>query len=185
MLAASAALPWATGAHAADGGSPPLSPGAKTLVAYFTRSGNTRVIAGTLHRELQADLFEILPAELYPEDYEQTVAQADAETRRGFKPPLAATAPRFASCDTVMLGLPIWGMTAPPVIRSFLHAHDWQGKTIRPFITHGGYGIGNSMAVIRAHAPAASVTAPFVMEADQERRTLTQVRGWLGTIQSG
>lgn len=185
MLAASAVLPWATGSNAADGGSPPLSPAAKTLVAYFTRSGNTRVIADTLHRELQADLFEILPAQPYSEDYEQTVAQADAETKRGYEPPLAATVPRFAACDTIMLGLPIWGMTAPPVVRSFLHAHDWQGKTIRPFITHGGYGIGGSMDVIRAYAPAASVTAPFVMEADQERRTLTQVRGWLTSIQPG
>lgn len=184
MLAASAVLPWATGANAADGGSPPLSPAAKTLVAYFTRSGNTRVIAGTLHRELKADLFEILPAEPYPEDYEQTVAQADGETKRGYEPPLAAPVRRFASYDTV-LGSPVWGMTAPPVIRSFLHAHDWQGKTILPFITHGGYGIGNSLDVIRAHAPAASVTAPFVMEADQERRTLTQVRGWLASIQPG
>lgn len=140
MLAASAVLPWATGSTAAEADSRPLSPGSKTLVAYFTRSGNTRVIAGTLRRELKADLFEILPAQPYPEDYEQTVAQADGETKRGYEPPLAAPASRFASYDTVMLGLPVWGMTTPPVLRSFLHAHDWSDKTIRPFITHGGQG---------------------------------------------
>ena len=48
------------------------------------------MIAGTLHRELKADLFEILPTHPYPEDYEQTVAQADGETKRGYEPPLAA-----------------------------------------------------------------------------------------------
>ncbi len=180
MLAASAVLPWVAKPAGAVGNAA-LS-GSRTLVAYFTRSGNTKVIAGTLHRELKADLFEITPAEPYPEDYEQTVAQAEQETRRGYRPPLAATVSHIASYDTILLGLPIWGMTAPPVLRSFLHAHDWQGKTIRPFITHGGYGIGSSMDVIRADALGATIAEPFVMEADQERRTLTQVRGWLASI---
>lgn len=91
----------------------------------------------------------------------------------------------MARYDTLFLGLPIWGMTAPPPLRSFLRAHDLRGKTIRPFITHGGYGPGDSMAVIRAHVPGATITDPFVMEADQERRTLTAVRGWLEPIRHG
>ena len=86
------------------------------ILGKFTRSGNTKVIAGTLHRELQADLFAIIPAQPYPEDYEQTVAQADQETKRHYEPPLAAVVPNLASYDTLLLGLPIWGMTAPPVI---------------------------------------------------------------------
>lgn len=160
----------------------PRQAGAKTLVAYFTRSGNTRVIAGTLHRALGTDLFEIRPAQPYPEDYEENVRQAAQETERGYEPPLAATVTDIASYDTVFLGFPIWGETAPPVIRSFLHAHDFKGKTIRPFITHGGYGPGNSMSVLTSHAPGAQIEAPFVMEADQERRTLNQVKDWLGRI---
>jgi hypothetical protein len=65
------------------------------------------------------------------------------------------------------------------VIRSFLRAHDLTGNTLRPFITHGGYGPGSSMAVLAAHAPGARIEPPFVMEADQERRTLGRVRDWL------
>lgn len=76
-------------------------------------------------------------------------------------------------------------MTAPPVIRSFLRSHDLRGKTVRPLVTHGGYGLGDSMAVIRALAPGATVAEPFSLEADQERRTLNQVRGWLGSIRPG
>jgi hypothetical protein len=68
------------------------------------------------------------------------------------------------------------------VIRSFLSQHDLSGKTLVPFITHGGYGPGRSMAVVREHAPRASVLNPFVMEADQERRTLTQVSRWLSSV---
>jgi hypothetical protein len=68
------------------------------------------------------------------------------------------------------------------VIRSFLKTHDTSGKTIRPFITHGGYGLGNSLAVLASHAPRTQIEQAFVMEADQERRTVDQVRGWLQQI---
>lgn len=157
--------------------------GAKTLVAYLTRSGNTRVIAETLHRKLNADLFEIRPARPYPEDYEQHVAQATRERDSGYEPPLAARVDNIASYDEIFLGFPIWGETAPPPIRSFLKAHDLRGKTLRPFITHGGYGVGESPSVLASHAPRARIEEAFVMEADQERRTLNQINGWLSRIQ--
>lgn len=156
------------------------TPAGKTLVAYLTRSGNTRVIAGTLQRSLGADLFEICPARPYPEDYEQHVAQAKRERDSGFEPPLAGKVDNIAAYGTVFLGFPIWGETAPPPIRSFLKAHDLRGKTLRPFITHGGYGVGSSPAVLASYATGAAIQDPFVMEADQERRTLNQVRDWLG-----
>jgi flavodoxin len=156
--------------------------GSKTLIAYLTRSGNTGVIAETLHRALNADLFEIRPARPYPEDYEQHVAQATRERDSGFEPPLAAKVENIASYDEIFLGFPIWGETAPPPIRSFLTAHDLTGKTLRPFITHGGYGVGDSLSVLRNHAKGARIEAPFVMEADQERRTLNEINGWLGRI---
>jgi flavodoxin len=163
----------------AQGGNRSGGAASRTLVAYFTRSGNTRVIAGTVSRALSARLFEIRPVRPYPEDYEQTVEQARQESDRGFEPPLAARIPDIAPFDTVFLGFPIWGGTAPPVIRSFLRAHNLSGKTLRSFITHGGYGLGNSVAVVADHAPRARIERPFVMEADQERRTLTQVNAWL------
>lgn len=182
LLAASTMLPLAAGtaACAEPGDTKPRQSG-KTLVVYFTRSGNTRVIAGTIHRALGTDLFEIQPARAYPEDYLQNVEQARQERDRGEEPPLSAKVDDIASYDTVFLGFPIWGETMPPVIRSFLRSHDLRGKTVRPFITHGGYGVGNSLSVLASHAPGACIEKPFVMEADQERRTLTQVNSWLGT----
>jgi len=157
----------------------------KTLIAYLTRSGNTRVIAGTLQRALGADLFEIRPARAYPEDYEQHVAQATRERDSGFEPPLAEKVEDIAAYDQVYLGFPIWGETAPPPIRSFLKTHDLRGKTLRPFITHGGYGVGRSPGVLASHATGARIQEAFVLEADQERRTLNQVRAWLGAIKDG
>lgn len=156
--------------------------GSSILVACFTRTGNTKVIAHQIRRAVKADLFEIEPAAAYPEDYEQTVAQAVRERDTGERPALKANVPDIRAYDVLFLGFPIWGETAPPVIRSFLSQHDLSGKQLVPFITHGGYGQGRSMAVVREHAPHASILAPFVMQADQERRTLTQVSRWLSGV---
>ncbi|HUD34292.1 MAG TPA: flavodoxin [Variovorax sp.] len=137
------------------------------LVAYFSRSGNTRVVAGLLKRALGADLFEILPATPYPEDYLATVEQARQERDRGFEPTLKDRVSDMERYATVLLGLPVWGETAPPIVRSFLSAHDLTGKTVIPFITHGGYGLGSSERVIAQHAPKATLRPAFSMQADQ------------------
>jgi len=150
----------------------------RTLVAYFSRSGNTRVVAGLLRRELGADLFEIQPAQPYPEDYLETVEQARQERDRGFEPALAKV-PGMAAYGTVYLGFPIWGETAPPIIRAFLSGHDLSGKTLVPFITHGGYGLGDSLSVLARLAPKARLRPAFAMQADQERQTMERVTGWL------
>lgn len=159
--------------------------GSKPLVVYFSRSGNTRVIAGQIRRARNADLFEIQPATPYPEDYEETVAQAQRETNSSYEPPLKAKVTNMANYETVFVGFPIWGQTAPPVIRSFLSSHDLADKTLIPFITHGGYGIGNSLSVLAAHAPRSRLLdIGFSIQADQERQTLTRVTRWLGDVQN-
>ena len=154
----------------------------KALVAYFSRTGNTRVIANQIRRALGADLFEIQPAEPYPEDYEATVSQAQRERDTGHEPPLKATVPNAGSYDVIFLGFPIWGTTTPPVIRSFLSGHDVSGKDLVPFVTHGGYGLGESMAVVAERAPQARLLEGFSMQADQERETLSRVTRWLSGV---
>ncbi|MDM0022401.1 flavodoxin [Variovorax saccharolyticus] len=150
------------------------------LVAYFSRTGNTRVVAGLIQRAFGADMFEIVPANPYPDEYLATVEQARQERDKGVEPPLKAKVPDIARYATVFLGLPIWGETAPPLIRSFLSSHDLSAKALLPFITHGGYGLGNSERVIARHAPRAQLRPAFTMQADQERQTMDRVNAWLG-----
>jgi flavodoxin len=150
----------------------------KVLVAYFTRTGNTQIVARKIRRAFDADLFEIRTAEPYPEDYEETVSQAQRERDSGFEPTLAETIPDLGRYDVIFLGFPIWGMTAPPVIRSFLSSDDLSGTTLIPFITHGGYGLGQSLAVLAERAPGARLLDAFSMQADQEREILSQVTDW-------
>jgi flavodoxin len=175
-------LPLAAGsASVVQAETAPRSDG-KSLVAFFSRSGNTRVIAGQLSRALPADLFEIAPATPYSADYFETVEQARQERDRDNLPPLKAQLASTVSYATVFLGFPIWGETAPPVIRSFLAAHDLAGKTIIPFITHGGFGLGNSQSVLANRAPQARLMEGFSMQAPQERQTIERVTIWLETL---
>lgn len=184
ILQGSAFLPLATGMTFANGSLDAEAAAGQrpVLVAYLTRTGNTRVIARQIRRALDADLFEIETAEPYPEEYDAMVAQAERERQTGFEPELAALVPSIGGYQTMFLGFPIWGMTAPAPIRSFLSKHALAGKTLVPFITHGGYGLGSSLNVVAEHAPATRLVEGFSMEADQERRTRDQVKGWLDNV---
>ena len=182
MVAAIASLPiLASGVNADDRRN--RTSGKRILVAYFSRSGNTRVVAGLIHRSQDSELLELKPATPYPGDYLKTVDQARRETALGYKPPLEEHFQTLDDFDLIFLGFPIWGETAPPIIRSFLSAHDLSGKTVVPFITHGGYGLGESLAVIRQDAPNTRVVDGFVMQGEQERKTMEAVNEWLGAME--
>ncbi|MET3151674.1 UNVERIFIED_ORG: hypothetical protein ABIC77_002927 [Stenotrophomonas geniculata] len=130
---------------------------------------------------MPSDLFQVAPAIDYPADYLETVAKARQERDDGVEPALHTRIVDIDRYDTVYLGFPIWGETAPPIIRSLLSQHDMSGKTIVPFITHGGYGVGSSLRVLARHAPNARILEAFVMQADQERKTMESVNAWLAT----
>jgi len=153
----------------------------RTLVAFFTRTGNTKLIAGTVRRDIGADLFEIQPAVPYPEDYEATVAQAEREKQANYEPALKELVTQMGAYSTVYLAFPIWGSTVPTVIKSFLSKHDLSGKDLVPLFTHGGYGAGDSRAVLRRMAPQARLREAFVIRMDQEREIMKQVTRWLET----
>jgi flavodoxin len=153
-----------------------------TLVAYLSRSGNTRTIAGALQRQYAADLFEIRTADPYPADYEETVDRAQRERDAGAAPALAGSVSDMRRYDTIFLGFPIWGMALPAPVRTFLQTHDIAERTLVPFITHGGYGTGSAPETVASLAPRARLATPFVLEMDQERATLSAVSAWLQEI---
>lgn len=184
VLAALASLPMAACAqsndsNAAEATVPMEAQTSRTLVAYLSLSGQTRVIAGVIQRALNADLFEIRTATPYPADYFEAVEQANRERAGGVRPPLAGNGPAISAYDTLYLCFPVWGTTAPPPIRSYLAAHDLAGKTVVPVITHGGYGVGSSLPVLAQDAPGATLQTAYVCECAQERRTTEAVLQWL------
>lgn len=92
---------------------------------------------------------------------------------------LAARVTGIGGYDTVFLGFPIWGTALPAPVSTFLTTHDLSRRTLVPFITHGGYGTGSAPQTIAELAPNSRILDPFVMQVDQERKTLNRVSAWL------
>ena len=113
----------------------------KTLVAYYSYSGNTKKVAEAIHRMVGGDIFEIACEGTYPGEYRPMTEQVKRELAEGFLPKLLATVPQMEQYDVVFLGSPNWWGTITPQVRSFIAAHNLAGKWIIPFITHGGGGV--------------------------------------------
>ena len=134
---------------------------AKTLVVYFSATGNTKAVAGEIARLTGADLYEIVPAVPYTDDdlnYNNNNCRAnqemnDASARPGF----GSRAIDVSSYDIVFIGYPIWWGTMPRIINTFLDTYDLSGKAVLPFCTSGSSGIAQSVSDIRAAEPAADV----------------------------
>ena len=114
----------------------------KILVAYFSASGETARLAKTLAGVIGGDLFEIRPKTAY------TAADLDWNDPKS-RPAMAET-PRLAGYDTVFVGFPIWWYQAPRIIQTFLESADFSGKTVIPFATSGGSGMGKTVELLRS-----------------------------------
>lgn len=133
----------------------------RTLVAYFSRSGNTQALAETVHQTAGGDLVEIVPVNPYPEDYNECLSQARQEQASDFRSEITVELPSLEPYDTIILGYPIWFGTLPPPVVTFLGSYDFSGKTVMPFCTSGSSGIGGSLAKIRQLCPNSTVTDGF------------------------
>ena len=120
----------------------------KILVAYFSASGVTKKVAEELAELEQADLFEIVPEKLYtPEDLDWRNKQSRSTLEMNdpnCRPAIVGKVDNMEAYDTIFLGFPIWWGREPSVVDTFLDAYDLKGKTIIPFCTSGGSGMGNT-----------------------------------------
>ncbi len=129
----------------------------KVLIVYYSYSGNTREIAQEIHKMAGGDRFEIQPLESYPSQYNVLVEQAKRELHSGYRPKLKARVDAIGAYDTVFVGSPNWWYTIAPPVMSFLSDVDLSGKTIIPFVTHGGGGLGRSSSDIAGLCPNSTV----------------------------
>ena len=138
-----------------------------TLVAYFSASEAhvTAQVAKTLAEATDADLFEIVPAEIYTaedldwhnEKSRSTIEMKDSTAR----PAVASKVDNMDQYTTIYVGFPIWWYTAPRIVNTFLEQYDLKGKTIIPFATSGGSGMGKSGEDLKnASAPNANWILP-------------------------
>ena len=130
---------------------------ANTLIVYFSWSGNTRGIAHLLQQKTGGDLVEIEPVTPYSEDYNTCLEQAKSEQERAARPELKTRIADMSRYNTIFLGYPNWWATIPMPIASFLEQYDFSGKTIIPFVSHGGGRLGQSVTDIAKLCPSSKI----------------------------
>ena len=132
----------------------------KTLVAYFSASGVTERAAKEIAGAVDADLYEILPAQPYTDadlDWTDKKSRSTAEMNDpACRPEIAGTVENMEQYDTVFIGFPIWWYVEPRIVDTFLESYDFSGKTVIPFATSGGSGIGGAEKSLREHCPKAN-----------------------------
>lgn len=138
------------------------------LIVYLSRTNNTKVLAEIINQKVGGDLVALELKNPYPDVYDAIVKQVAQENETGFLPPLK-TKVDMTRYNTIFLGFPTWGMQLPPPMKSFLHENNLSGKSVIPFNTHGGYGLGNSFEKVKELCPDSNVLTGFSMKGGSER----------------
>lgn len=132
----------------------------KKLVAYFSASGVTKNVSKKLAKIAGADLFEIKPAVPYTRadlDWTDKNSRSTTEMKDpSSRPEIAEKCENMDEYDTVFVGFPIWWYVAPTIIDTFLESYDFSGKTVIPFATSGGSGMGKTVDILRKICPKAT-----------------------------
>lgn len=131
----------------------------KTLVAYFSATGNTKKVAETIAEITGGTLFEIEPSQPYTEEdldgWNESARGTRESKDRSTRPEVKNKVNDMAQYDTIYLGFPIWWYTCPTIVNTFLEQYDLAGKTIIPFATSGGSSFGNTEKDLKVSAPDA------------------------------
>ena len=170
----------------ASGSEAPSETAAQTeevsLVVYFSWSGNTESVANEIQAQTGADLFEIIPAEPYTDDYDTLLDIAQEEQANDARPAIAETVENFEQYDVVYLGYPNWWGDMPMILYTFLDEYDFSGKTIAPFVTSGGSGFSGTIGTIGSMEPGAAVTEGLSLGSSQAADPAAAVAEWLAGI---
>ena len=129
----------------------------KILIAYFSWRGNTRDIAHSIHRRINADIVELTPVKQYSTDYNTVLMEAQEDQHRQARPELNEHIDNMEQYDVILLGYPNWWASIPMPIATFLESYDFSGKTIIPFCSHGGGRFGQSLTAIAKLAPDSAI----------------------------
>lgn len=152
------------------------------LTAYFSWSGNTRGIARLLHQKIGGELVEIEPVTPYSEDYNTCLEQAQRDQQRAARPELKTRIADMGRHDVVFLGYPNWWATIPMPIASFLEQYDFSGKTIVPFVSHGGGRLGQSVTDIAKLCPSSRILEALSVRYSGGSSLSGDMDAWLGRI---
>lgn len=155
----------------------------KVLVAVYSASGVTRRVGQEIARISGGDFFEIVPKEIYTSEdlnWMNKKSRSSVEMNDpAARPEIANKVIDMASYDTVIVGFPIWWGIAPRIIETFLESYDFSGKTILPFCTSGGSGVGRSDTALRKNV---SGDVKWAKGVQINRPNENEIRKWLDKV---
>lgn len=153
----------------------------KILIAYYSWSGNTEDVALGIQSVVGGELFEVLPEVDYPTKYGETVDRAKREINDGFKPKLARDID-VSNYDVIFVGTPNWWSAIAPPIATFLSEHNFTGKTVVPFSTHGGGGIARTASDMYKLCSGANVLEGFTTYSDGGNKLHDELKDWIKSL---
>ena len=142
------------------------------------KKGNTELAAEFIQKAVGGDLFEIEPVREYSASYMTCIKEAQAEQRGNERPAVKAMPESLEGYDTIFIGYPNWWGTMPMFMFTVLDAFDWTGKTIVPFCTNEGSGLGSSERDIKASCPGATVKPGLSIHGGSSAQSEKQVAAW-------
>jgi len=165
------------------------------LIVYLSRTNNTKAIAEIIQKHVGGKIIALELDRPYPENNKSIVDQVAKKNETGFLPPLKTKIDSMEKYDIVFVGFPTWGMQLPPPMKSFLHQYDLSDRTVIPFNTNAGYGVGSSFETVKKLCPNSKIPEGFstkggierdgivfVMEGNKEKQVEKEVQNWLKKI---
>ena len=162
--------------------SEPVETGSRSLVVYFSWSGNTENVAKSIQSQTDSDIFEIVPATPYSDDYDAVVDLAQAEQSEDARPAIADSIENIADYDVIYVGYPNWWGDMPMILYTFFDSYDFSGKTVAPFCTSGGSGLSDTVNAIKELEPNAAVTEGLHIGSSASSNPDDAVSEWLSEI---
>lgn len=168
----------------------------KKLVAFYSRAaenyvngaivslekGNTEVAADIIQKLTGSDRFRIEQEKPYSSDYNECIAQAQRDQKNDIRPVLKKFMESLDEYDVIYLGYPNYWSTMPMAVFTFLEHYDFNGKTIRPFCTHEGSGLGSSVRDIRKLCPGAKVEEGLAIRGGNVSRSEQNIKRWIQEV---
>ncbi len=165
----------------------------KCLIAFYSRKGknyvngsivnleigNTEVITKMINEIIGGDMFYIDTIKPYPENYEETTKVAKQELKNNARPELSDHIADMEAYNVIILGYPNWWGTTPMAVRTFLESYDFSNKTIIPFCTHEGSGLGSSVKDIAQICPKAEIKNAISFRGGNVKNVRSEVENWL------
>jgi flavodoxin len=187
-----------TSATEQNGESNGSATGKKSLVIFFSRAGenwqvgnvergNTAIMVDYIQEFADVDVFEIVPETPYPSNYMECVNYVnDVEIPQNLRPAYKGDINNLADYDNIFIGGPIWCGQPPYIFRTFFekHAGELNGKTVIPFGTHGGSGVGSYTTLIKGYYPNATILESLGISGSSIRNesSKTTVKNWLNRL---